>query len=66
MIEYIEDNAENSWNLSYYGFCGEGFYFWDETEACCYGPYSTRDEAQKSLEKYIERLNVSRREILDV
>lgn len=38
------------------GWDGQGWYFWDETEAYCHGPFGTRDEAVNAEEKYAEVL----------
>ena len=38
------------------GWDGPGWYFWDETEAYCHGPFATRGETSKNMEKYVEVL----------
>lgn len=39
------------------GWSGEGWYFWDETSANCYGPYGTEGEAVEGFKAYVERLS---------
>jgi hypothetical protein len=51
-IEYLdefEDGGRAGWR-------GLGWYFWDETEAYCYGPFQDRVLAEEALKKYIETL----------
>jgi len=31
---------------------GDSWYFWDETWAFRYGPYKTREEAERELDRY--------------
>ena len=52
MILYFENDE----NPKPDGYNGAGFYFWDETESCCYGPYKTYKEAEDALNKYAEHL----------
>ena len=40
-----EDARDQGWN-------GPGWYFWDETEAYCHGPWKSAKEAEKELKKY--------------
>jgi len=42
------------------GFDGPGWYFWDETESQCYGPYETKELAELKLQEYAEWLNTGR------
>lgn len=60
MIDYLTDDPDNYFDLSYYGFAGEGFYFWNETEANCYGPYDTKHEAEAALDEYAKTLSANR------
>lgn len=39
------------------GYAGRGWYFWDEAECDCYGPYDNREEAQKKSSLYYCELN---------
>jgi hypothetical protein len=32
-----------------------GWYFWDETWCHCHGPFSTRDECNTILNRYVEK-----------
>lgn len=41
-------------------FAGDGFYFWDETEAAANGPYDTLEEAVTNRNTYFEHLQKSR------
>ena len=38
------------------GFTQPGWYFWDETEAFCHGPYKTLEEAREKLDEYGKQL----------
>lgn len=38
------------------GYEGPGWYFWDETDAYCHGPFSTRDEASDACREYAKNL----------
>lgn len=38
------------------GYDGSGWYFWDEVEAHCHGPFSTAEEARNAMEQYAEKL----------
>lgn len=38
------------------GWDGPGWYFWDETEAYCHGPFTTKSEAEAAKTKYAEQL----------
>ena len=57
MIDYLTlksfDN-ENDAKLSYWN--GEGWYFWDETESICYGPYDTEELARDGEIKYCKEI----------
>jgi len=39
-----------------YGITGDGFYFWDETEAWCHGPHASMQLAIESRDRYLETL----------
>ena len=57
MVEYILINPyDKTIHPSLYGWNGPGWYFWDETEAHCYGPFETAEEANKKLKEYAETL----------
>ena len=53
MIEYLDkpwpDALLQGWN-------GLGWYFWDETQAYCYGPYPSSVAAQNALEEYAKTI----------
>lgn len=55
-VEYIGglsyDEAQRCW-----GYNGPGYYFWDETQAYCHGPYAQVADAVIALNHYVERLN---------
>jgi hypothetical protein len=38
------------------GYNGPGWYFWDETESLCYGPYGSREEAAEKMREYATTL----------
>jgi hypothetical protein len=53
-IEYLTNgDFENAVER---GYKGVGWYFWDEVEQDCYGPYLTYDQALVALDKYAENL----------
>jgi hypothetical protein len=54
MIEYLY--FPNNKDLESRGYSGKGYYFWDEAEQDCYGPYLTYDQALVALDKYAENL----------
>jgi hypothetical protein len=39
------------------GWDGPGWYFWDETEAHCHGPFGTKVEAEVAMKKYCLELS---------
>jgi len=49
MIEYIDKPWEES---DVAGWHGVGWYFWDESQIYCYGPYPSKILAEKQLETY--------------
>lgn len=38
------------------GYTTAGWYFWDETQAYCHGPFSTQEKAKAKLKEYAENL----------
>ncbi len=52
-IEYINKQFDN-WELA--GYTSPGWYFWDETQSGCYGPYESEEIAIKNLEDYCHQL----------
>lgn len=55
-IEYLFINPHSrldSWDS---GWRGSGWYFWDENESYCYGPYESAEKAKDELYKYNKRL----------
>lgn len=38
------------------GFKGKGWYFWDEVDLDCYGPYESHAESKAELLKYFKTL----------
>lgn len=38
------------------GYDGPGWYFWDETQAYCHGPFGTKEDAESALTSYCESL----------
>lgn len=38
------------------GFRGVGWYFWDETETCLIGPFSTSDRAETAMIIYLGKI----------
>lgn len=53
MIQHLLHNFEDA---ELVGWEGPGWYFWDETEAYCYGPYRTKQEAEVREEFYFDWL----------
>jgi hypothetical protein len=51
MIEYLKDCAKG------WGFDGPGWYFWDEREAYCYGPYDSKEYAKIKFDEYCKRIS---------
>lgn len=33
-----------------------GWYFWDESDAYCHGPFCSRDECRDAMNRYVEDL----------
>lgn len=55
IMELDEEIAESR-GVHAWGYQGPGWYFWDETEAYCYGPYKSEKAAEIALNKYAEKL----------
>jgi hypothetical protein len=53
-VQYLHEPFENS---DIAGYRGPGWYFWDETQAGCYGPYNSKEEAEWWLEEYARYLS---------
>ncbi len=53
-VEYLDMDKTPA--AETYGYRGPGWYFWDETGACCHGPYVGEIVASKALEKYAQLL----------
>lgn len=54
-IQYIEESWHEP-DATMSGFTKPGWYFWDETQAYCHGPYETREEAEASIKEYCEKV----------
>jgi hypothetical protein len=52
-ISHIEKDWEDGKSA---GWAGPGWYFWDETQSQCYGPYKTLPEAKEKLAEYVKSL----------
>jgi hypothetical protein len=39
------------------GWQGAGWYFWDESDAYCHGPYTSFEEADEAMYKYALELD---------
>jgi hypothetical protein len=53
-IMYIE----KEWNGSdAQGYTTQGWYFWDEADTYCYGPYQTQEKAKHEEGRYAAFLN---------
>jgi hypothetical protein len=50
-IEYLKTGDQN------WGWNGSGWYFWDETQAYCHGPYESQEKARQQLNKYVAYLD---------
>lgn len=55
-IEYLEKGSPN------YGWNGPGWYFWDESQAYCHGPYESGEVANNKLKEYCVWLDREDRE----
>ena len=63
MIRYYYDHDKEDLNNT--GFSGEGWYFWDETQSRCYGPYGGYVDVWDNKNKYIKKLEESRNGKID-
>lgn len=62
MVQYINcaDKTEEpvrAADLELAGFTTPGWYFWDETDTQCYGPFDTEEKATEEREKYIRYID---------
>lgn len=53
-VQYIDKPWQD---CEHYGYRGPGWYFWDETDAYCYGPYVAEIIASKALDEYAYQLD---------
>lgn len=49
MVQYIRTSFPDA---TLAGYSLPGWYFWDETQAHCYGPYESKTRAQSELTRY--------------
>lgn len=56
MIQYLNENQHSNCGFDC-GYTEPGYYFWDETQAYCHGPYKTVAEANHYLYHYCQHLN---------
>lgn len=57
LIEYYDDVIKNTWlEWQEAGYDGPGWYFWDEVQMYCYGPYKTADDARLAEQEYADTL----------
>jgi hypothetical protein len=52
-VEFLAAEFENS---EMAGYTSPGWYFWDEAQTGCYGPYASRFIAEQKLEEYCHTL----------
>lgn len=52
-----QDVSDDSMNMALAGYRGPGWYFWDETDAHCHGPYINEDKAREAFFEYARVLN---------
>lgn len=53
MVDYYDEgwmDAEEA------GYEGPGWYFWDETQTTCFGPYPDSDTAYSERDRYIREV----------
>ena len=55
MIDYLDSTQETE-DLRLAGYISPGWYYWDETQAGCYGPYESQDAAAQAAAAYAEHL----------
>lgn len=53
---YNQLTKDNKDDMIAAGWNGQGWYFWDETQAYCYGPFETEKKAEQALINYAETL----------
>lgn len=58
-VQYLDydDRTVIANDLCRRGYSVPGWYFWDETEAYCQGPFQDRDEASRKLDEYAKSLD---------
>lgn len=54
IVQYIHETFEDA-HLA--GYTNPGWYFWDETESQCYGPYIDEDTARADQYEYFDWIN---------
>jgi hypothetical protein len=60
MIEYYDEiyvaenctSPESQAQMKEAGYTGPGWYFWDETQSGCYGPYASALKAHQEQARY--------------
>lgn len=55
MVVYLTHQDLNN-DLLLAGYCGRGWYFWDEVGANCYGPFESQDDAAREEREYAKQL----------
>lgn len=56
-IDYYDDSGEwSAEDRQAQGYTSPGWYFWDETQSTCYGPYEDQDIAAKEQVRYAASL----------
>ena len=56
-VRYLADVDVKDWeDLDLVGYEGEGFYFWDETWTCLFGPFDTQEQCLEACKKYARDL----------
>jgi hypothetical protein len=56
IYQYWHEHAVSNPDLRLAGYSEPGYYFWDETDAYCHGPYTTREKAVAAMAKYARNL----------
>jgi len=56
MSKSVRYYDEESQGLKDAGYEGPGWYFWDETESFCYGPFESKSEAETKCIEYASTL----------
>lgn len=60
MFQWLDSSykqSEPTWKEA--GYTTPGWYWWDETYACCYGPYKTQLLAEQAKNQYYLQLNAA-------